>query len=81
MIEKQPSCDDVDEPALLPVAEARRRLFDALQVVRESETVSLANALNRVLATDIVAKINVPDFNNSAMDGYAIRHSDLAIEK
>ena len=77
MIEKQPSCDDVDEPALLPVAEARRRLFDALQVVRESETVSLANALNRVLATDVVSPMDVPAQANSAMDGYALHSSSI----
>ncbi len=34
--------------------------------------------LNRVLASDLTAKINVPGFDNSAMDGYAIRFSDLA---
>ncbi len=45
------------------------------------EVVDINNCLNRVLANELMAKINVPAFNNSAMDGYAIRHSDLAIEK
>ncbi len=45
------------------------------------EVVDIGNCLNRVLANELMAKINVPAFNNSAMDGYAIRHSDLAIEK
>jgi molybdopterin molybdotransferase len=58
------------------IAEKAEKLFNPIQ-----EVVDINNCLNRVLATDIVAKINVPDFNNSAMDGYAIRHSDLAIEK
>lgn len=75
MIEKQPSCDDVSEPELLPVDEARRRLFEALQVVRETETVGLAHALNRVLAIDVVSPMDVPAQANSAMDGYAL-HSD-----
>lgn len=45
------------------------------------EVVDINNCLNRVLASEVMARINVPAFNNSAMDGYAIRHSDLAIEK
>ncbi len=46
-----------------------------------SEVVGIHNCLNRVLATDVMAEINVPAFDNSAMDGYAIRYSDLADEK
>ena len=41
------------------------------------EVVNINNCLNRVLATDVMAKINVPAFDNSAMDGYAIRYSDI----
>lgn len=43
--------------------------------------VDVNNCLNRVLATDLKAKINVPAFDNSAMDGYAIRFADLEIKK
>ncbi|MCF6289023.1 MAG: molybdopterin molybdotransferase MoeA [Proteobacteria bacterium] len=45
------------------------------------EVVDINNCLNRVLATDLKAKIHVPAFDNSAMDGYAIRQSDLAATK
>jgi molybdopterin molybdotransferase len=45
------------------------------------QVVYTTQCLNRVLATDVNAKINVPAFNNSAMDGYAIRLSDLGNEK
>jgi molybdopterin molybdotransferase len=45
------------------------------------EVVSIENCLSRVLASDVKSKIDVPAFNNSAMDGYAIRHSDLAQQK
>ena len=45
------------------------------------EVVDILNSLNRVLAKDVKAKIDVPAFDNSAMDGYAIRYSDLAEEK
>jgi len=42
----------------------------------DSETVALTAALGRVLATDIVADVDVPPADNSAMDGYALRASD-----
>lgn len=44
----------------------------------EPETVPLLDALDRVLTEDIVSDINVPPFNNSAMDGYAVRADDVA---
>jgi len=47
----------------------------------KAQVVDVNSCLNRVLATDVKAKINVPAFDNSAMDGYAIRHSDLAETK
>lgn len=42
----------------------------------DSETVALTAALGRVLATDIVATVDVPPDDNSAMDGYALRAAD-----
>src|SRR5512135_850022 len=44
----------------------------------EAERVPLLDSLDRVLAEDIVSDINVPPFNNSAMDGYAVRAQDIA---
>lgn len=43
----------------------------------EPETVPLLEALDRVLTEDIVSDINIPPFNNSAMDGYAVRANDV----
>ncbi len=42
-----------------------------------TEKVSLLNSINRVLQEDIVADINMPPFDKSAMDGYACRKEDL----
>ena len=42
----------------------------------EAETVSLPDAHDRVLAEDVVSPIDLPPFDNSAMDGYAIRYQD-----
>ena len=41
-----------------------------------SESVSLTESLDRVIAGDIISPIDLPPFDNSAMDGYAIRHQD-----
>src|SRR5258706_16055952 len=42
-----------------------------------SERVSLADACGRVLAESIVSPIDLPSFDNSAMDGYAMRAEDV----
>ncbi len=44
----------------------------------EAETVSLPDSYDRVLAEDIVSPIDLPPFDNSAMDGYALRYEDSA---
>lgn len=44
----------------------------------DKETVDHAAALHRVLAQDITAQINLPPFDNSAMDGYAVMATDLS---
>lgn len=43
----------------------------------EVEHAELLDALDRVLAEDVVSPINVPPHNNSAMDGYAVRAQDI----
>ncbi len=45
------------------------------------QNVSLFDALDRITATPIISPINVPEFDNSAMDGYAVRLSDLQQSK
>lgn len=42
-----------------------------------TERVVISDSLDRVLAEDIIAPCNVPPFDNSAMDGYAVRHADI----
>lgn len=41
--------------------------------VKDTESINLGNAMGRILATDIVCRYSIPKFDNSAMDGYAIR--------
>ncbi len=57
---------------------ARAQLISAaLPSPRQSETVSLTEALGRVLARSITSPIDVPGFDNSAMDGYALHIGDF----
>jgi molybdopterin molybdotransferase len=65
---------------LLPVADAERLIAERVAPVSGRENATLRNAVGRVLADDIVAPVNVPPFDNSAVDGYAVRASDLARE-
>ncbi len=55
--------------------EARRIILDRAPVL-ESEVVSLLDAGGRVLAFDVVAPWDLPAWDNSAMDGFAVRASD-----
>ncbi|MDO9415429.1 molybdopterin molybdotransferase MoeA [Pararhizobium sp.] len=64
--------------ALLPVAEALARLLAHAAPVARTEMVALHDANRRVLAADVAARLTQPPFDNSAMDGYAVRHADIA---
>ncbi|WP_308494415.1 molybdopterin molybdotransferase MoeA [Duganella levis] len=68
------------DPAALPVDEAQRLICDRITAVEATETLPLLNALDRVLAADIISPINVPAYDNSAMDGYALRGADLPVD-
>ena len=60
---------------MLSVEEAFARIVSQFAAL-ETETVSLLDALGRVLAEDVVSAEDVPAFDNSAMDGYAVRFAD-----
>lgn len=51
-------------------------LISELKIERESEQVSLQDALWRVLSADIKARRDLPSFDNSALDGYAFAYRD-----
>ncbi|MEF8724932.1 MAG: gephyrin-like molybdotransferase Glp [Candidatus Accumulibacter delftensis] len=72
------SCLSDYDPDALSVEQARAFIRSQLTPVRTQERVALRSALGRVLASDVIAPFNVPVHDNSAMDGYALRHADLA---
>ena len=59
------------------VAEAQEMVLGCVQPVGV-EKVALVEALHRVTAEEVVAQRHIPLHDNSAMDGYAVRHSDVA---
>lgn len=62
---------------MLSVADARRRILDALAPIG-AETIPVSAALGRILAEDVVARLTQPPAAVSAMDGYAVRGADVA---
>ena len=66
-----PSCMDDYDPNSMPVDKARTFISQFLSPVTIIENLSLRDTLGRVLATDILSPCNVPNHDNSAMDGYA----------
>ena len=62
--------------SLLSVDQARERILSHFQPVT-TETLPLAGCSNRVLAQDIAATSDLPPFNNSSMDGFAVRGADV----
>ncbi len=63
---------------LMPLDDARQRLLAQVQRLPGTEEVATFDADGRVLATDLVSALQVPAFDNSSMDGYAVRCADLA---
>ena len=63
--------------ALMTVDEALERIERRLEPFVEAENVPLLAAAGRVLAQDVVAGMDLPPHANSAVDGYAVSHSDL----
>jgi len=68
------------DPDSMPVDKARQHIFAFLSPVTTVERLNIRAALGRVLAEDVISPINVPQHDNSAMDGFAVRFADLSAE-
>ncbi|MBD3883542.1 molybdopterin molybdotransferase MoeA [Phormidium tenue FACHB-886] len=65
---------------MLPAQEAEALILDLVQPFNsqhEGEVVALRSALGRILATPVIGAIDFPHWDNSAMDGYAVRYEDV----
>ncbi|MBV8458974.1 MAG: molybdopterin molybdotransferase MoeA [Acetobacteraceae bacterium] len=61
----------------LSIEDGIRRISERLGVVTAAETVGLLEADGRILSDDIIAPIDLPLWDNAAVDGYAVSHADL----
>ena len=71
------SCVAGYDPQALPVAQAQQFIARLVTPVQTVEMRPVRDALGRVLARHVVSSIDVPAHDNSAMDGYALRGSEL----
>ncbi len=63
---------------LMTIEDAARLMTGRVGPLGEHERLPLASCAGRTLAADLHAAIPLPPFRNSAVDGYAVRHADLA---
>src|SRR5664279_5687794 len=68
----------MSDTVMLPVEAARDLVLAAIAGPLPAEEVSLAAALGRVAAAPVLAATDLPPWDNSAMDGYAVRAADVA---
>jgi molybdopterin molybdotransferase len=73
----QPAGKLDSETFKLNVAQAQQRIWQDCTPISDHQTVTVHEALYRVLAEPIYSPINVPATTNSAVDGYAVRHADV----
>lgn len=68
-------------PGILSVEQAQAHILGSMAVLQASESVTLWQAQGRILAETVCAPLDVPPHRNSAMDGYALRHADIASDQ
>lgn len=68
--------DGCASPDLFSVEQAIEKILSQVTAVTKTEMVNIIDALDRVLAEDLCSAIDVPGYDNSAMDGYAVNSSD-----
>ncbi|MDQ5911157.1 MAG: molybdopterin molybdotransferase [Pseudomonadota bacterium] len=69
-------CDTTDR--LLTLAEAINAVLPTISTLTKTDTVPLFDAYGRVLATEVIAGLDAPPGDNSAMDGFALHLADLS---
>lgn len=60
---------------MIPVEDARKIILDSTPILEE-ETIESLEAIDRILYEKIISEINIPSFDNSAMDGYALKYNN-----
>src|SRR5687768_7088978 len=62
---------------LMPIEAGLALIGERVTPVVETERVKLSEADGRILTEDVAAPLDLPGYDNSAVDGWAVRHADL----
>ena len=63
---------------LISVLSAKKKMIESLKNLKNtSELIDFRKSENRVLADNIIAKNNIPEFDNSAVDGFGINYNSI----
>ncbi len=65
---------------LIPIEDAERQVLNKVTAISQTQVVSLPDALDRVLASSIKARMNIPPHANAAMDGFAVASTSLPVD-
>lgn len=71
------NCINEFDSSALDEVTALNKIIKVIKSIKETEDIPIKDSYNRVLAENIKAKISIPNFNNSAMDGYAVNIKNL----
>ena len=64
-------------PSLMSLEQALEQILNSIAPIEDVETLGIMDAFGHILAESIHSPLNVPPYQNSAMDGYAVRSADL----
>ena len=73
------TADCCASPSLISVDQALSHILDSASPVEQTELINIENASGRVLAEALKSTINVPGYDNSAMDGYAVHSAECTV--
>ena len=76
-LSNEPGCLAEYDPNAMQIESAKKLINSFIKPIKEVESIKLIDSLNRVLAIDLVSPINVPNYDNSAMDGFGFNISSL----
>jgi len=76
-LSNEPGCLAEYDPNAMQIESAKKLINSFIKPIKEVESIKLIDSLNRVLAVDLVSPINVPNYDNSAMDGFGFNISSL----
>tara|TARA_Y100000816_G_C26067184_1_gene560934 strand:+ start:312 stop:1565 length:1254 start_codon:yes stop_codon:yes gene_type:complete len=71
------NCINEFDSSALDEDKALSKIIKSIKPIKKTERISIKDSYDRILAENIKAKINLPSFNNSAMDGYAVNIKNL----